>query len=159
MGAHWIHGPSPGNPVFCLASRYGLLGPEAAREENQQVEAGGHPPMPSVTYGSSGKVLNPKAVREARDLFYTLLASTRAFQGSKEPPWPSVGQYMRAEIARTVPTMAAGQEDSRQLQLAVLAACLKLECCISGTHSMDLVGLEPFGEYVSLPGLDCTFPG
>ncbi|XP_066180411.1 peroxisomal N(1)-acetyl-spermine/spermidine oxidase [Sylvia atricapilla] len=159
MGAHWIHGPSPGNPVFCLASRYGLLGPEAAREENQQVEAGGHPPMPSVTYGSSGKVLNPKAVREARDLFYALLASTRAFQGSKEPPWPSVGQYVRAEIARTVPTMAGGQENARQLQLAVLAACLKLECCISGTHSMDLVGLEPFGEYVSLPGLDCTFPG
>ncbi|XP_072786952.1 peroxisomal N(1)-acetyl-spermine/spermidine oxidase isoform X2 [Taeniopygia guttata] len=159
MGAHWIHGPSPGNPVFCLASRYGLLGPEAAREENQQVEAGGHPPMPSVTYGSSGKVLNPKAVREARDLFYAVLASTRAFQGSKEPPWPSVGQYVRAEIARTVPTMARGQEDARRLQLAVLAACLKLECCISGTHSMDLVGLEPFGEYVSLPGLDCTFPG
>ncbi|NXH94334.1 PAOX oxidase, partial [Pachycephala philippinensis] len=159
MGAHWIHGPSPGNPVFCLASRYGLLGPEAAREENQQVEAGGHPPMPSVTYGSSGKVLNPKAVREARDLFYALLASTRAFQGSKEPPWPSVGQYVRAEIARTVPTMAGGQDDARRLQLAVLAACLKLECCISGTHSMDLVALEPFGEYVSLPGLDCTFPG
>uniref|UniRef100_A0A8C5TXB1 Amine oxidase domain-containing protein n=1 Tax=Malurus cyaneus samueli TaxID=2593467 RepID=A0A8C5TXB1_9PASS len=159
MGAHWIHGPSPGNPVFCLASSYGLLGPEAALEENQQVEAGGHPPMPAVTYGSSGKVLNPKAVREARDLFYALLASTRAFQGSKEPPWPSVGQYVRAEIARTIPTMAGGQEDARRLQLAVLAACLKLECCISGTHSMDLVALEPFGEYVSLPGLDCTFPG
>ncbi|NWY19135.1 PAOX oxidase, partial [Aphelocoma coerulescens] len=153
MGAHWIHGPSPGNPVFCLASRYGLLGPEAAREENQQVEAGGHPPMPSITYGSSGKVLSPKAVREARDLFYALLASTRTFQGSKKPPCPSVGQYLQAEIARTVP-----QEDARQLQLAVLTTCLKLECCISGTHSMDLVALEPFGEYVSLPGLDCTFP-
>ncbi|KAM4774362.1 peroxisomal N(1)-acetyl-spermine/spermidine oxidase-like isoform 2-T2 [Cyanocitta cristata] len=153
MGAHWIHGPSPGNPVFCLASRYGLLGPEAACEENQQVEAGGHPPMPSVTYGSSGKVLSPKAVREARDLFYALLASARTFQGSKKPPCPSVGQYLQAEIARTVP-----QEDARQLQMAMLATCLKLECCISGTHSMDLVALEPFGEYVSLPGLDCTFP-
>ncbi|NWW72768.1 PAOX oxidase, partial [Climacteris rufus] len=159
MGAHWIHGPSPGNPVFCLASRYGLLGPEAAREENQQLEAGGHPPMHAVPYGSSGKVLSPKAVREARDLFYALLASIRAFQGSTEPPAPSVGQYVRAEIARRVPTLGGGQEDARRLQLAVLAACLKLECCISGTHSMDLVALEPFGEYVSLPGLDCTFPG
>ncbi|NXG66834.1 PAOX oxidase, partial [Hemiprocne comata] len=159
MGAHWIHGPSPGNPVFCLATDYGLLGPEAARVENQQVEAGGHPPLPSVTYGSSGKVLDPRAVSEARNLFDTLLASTRAFQGARELPAPSVGQYLQAEIARRVPTLGRGQEEARRLWLAVLAARFKLECCISGTHSMDLVALEPFGEYVSLPGLDCTFPG
>ncbi|NXJ55562.1 PAOX oxidase, partial [Spizaetus tyrannus] len=159
MGAHWIHGPSPGNPVFCLATHYGLLGPEAAREENQQVEAGGHPPLPSVTYGSSGRVLSPQVVNEARDLFNTLLASARGFCGSEELPAPSVGQYLRTEIARRVPALGRGEEDAQRLQLAALAACLKLECCISGTHSMDLVALEPFGEYVSLPGLDCTFPG
>ncbi|NXV77965.1 PAOX oxidase, partial [Atlantisia rogersi] len=159
MGAHWIHGPSPGNPIFQLATSYGLLGPEAAREENQRVEAGGHPPLPSVTYGSSGTVLSPQTVNEARDLFDTLLASARAFQGAKELPAPSVGQYLRAEIGPKVPTFGGGEEDARRLWLAVLATCLKLECCISGTHSMDLVALEPFGEYVSLPGLDCTFPG
>ncbi|NXU53781.1 PAOX oxidase, partial [Turnix velox] len=159
MGAHWIHGPSPDNPVFQLATDYGLLGPEASLEENQQVEVDGHPIMPSITYGSSGKVLSPTAVVEARQLFHTLLESTRAFQGNKEPPVPSVGQYLREEIARRVPNLGGGQEDARRLQLAILAACFKLECCISGTHSMDLVALEPFGEYVSLPGLDCTFPG
>ncbi|XP_051474653.1 peroxisomal N(1)-acetyl-spermine/spermidine oxidase isoform X3 [Apus apus] len=159
MGAHWIHGPSPGNPVFCLATDYGLLGPEAAREENQQAEAGGHPPLPSVTYGSSGKVLDPRAVSEAHDLFDTLLATTRAFRGAGELPAPSVGQYLRAEITRRVPALGGGQEEARRLRLAVLATCFKLECCISGTHSMDLVALEPFGEYISLPGLDCTFPG
>ncbi|NXY92454.1 PAOX oxidase, partial [Alcedo cyanopectus] len=132
--------------------------PEAAREENQLVEAGGHPPLPSVTYGSSGRVLSPQVVSEARKLFDTLLASARAFQGSKELPAPSVGQFVRAEISQRV-TTAEGGESSQRLQLAVLAACLKLECCISGTHSMDLVALEPFGEYISLPGLDCTFPG
>ncbi|NWR63205.1 PAOX oxidase, partial [Bucorvus abyssinicus] len=159
MGAHWIHGPSPGNPVFHLATCYGLLGPEAAREENQQVEAGGHPLLPSVTYGSSGRVLSPQALSKARDLFNTLLASTRAFQGAKELPAASVGQYLRVEIAQRIPTLVGVEEETWRLQLAVLAACLKLECCISGTHSMDLVALEPFGEYVSLPGLDCTFPG
>ncbi|XP_074730215.1 peroxisomal N(1)-acetyl-spermine/spermidine oxidase isoform X1 [Strix uralensis] len=159
MGAHWIHGPSPGNPIFCLATSYGLLGPEAAREENQQAEAGGHPPLASVTYSSSGRALSPQVVSEAHDLFNTLLASARAFQGAEEPPAPSVGQYLRAEIARRVPAQAGCEEDAWQLRLAILAACLKLECCISGTHSMDLVALEPFGEYVSLPGLDCTFPG
>ncbi|XP_009951263.1 PREDICTED: peroxisomal N(1)-acetyl-spermine/spermidine oxidase, partial [Leptosomus discolor] len=88
---------------------------------------GGHPPLPSITYGSSGKVLSPQAVSEAHNLFDTLLASARAFRGAEQLPALSVGQY--------------------------------LECCISGTHSMDLVALEPFGEYISLPGLDCTFPG
>ncbi|XP_061204068.1 peroxisomal N(1)-acetyl-spermine/spermidine oxidase isoform X2 [Neopsephotus bourkii] len=159
MGAHWIHGPSPGNPVFCLATRYGLLGPDAAREENQRAEAGGHPPLPSITYGSSGRALSPQAVSEAHDLFDTLLASARNFRGAEEPPAPSVGQYVRAEITRRVPALGGGEEDARRLQLAILATCLKLECCISGTHSMDLVALEPFGEYISLPGLDCTFPG
>ncbi|NXS56348.1 PAOX oxidase, partial [Brachypteracias leptosomus] len=159
MGAHWIHGPSPGNPIFCLATRYGLLGPEAAQEENQRVEAGGHPPLPSVTYGSSGRLLSPQVVSETWDLFHTLLASARNFQGAEEQPAASVGQYLRAEIAQRVSASGAGEDNHWQLRLAVLATCLKLECCISGTHSMDLVALEPFGEYVSLPGLDCTFPG
>ncbi|KAM9379865.1 peroxisomal N(1)-acetyl-spermine/spermidine oxidase [Phaethornis superciliosus] len=159
MGAHWIHGPSPGNPVFRLATEYGLLGPEAAREENQRAEVGGRLPLHSVTYGSSGRVLDPQAVSEAHDLFDTLLASTHTPWEAGKVPAPSVGQYLRAEISRRIPELAGGHEELQRLQLAVLAACLKLECCISGTHSMDLVALEPFREYVSLPGLDCTVPG
>ncbi|OXB75324.1 UNVERIFIED_CONTAM: hypothetical protein H355_008630 [Colinus virginianus] len=158
LGAHWIHGPSEGNPVFRLASGYGLLGPGAAEEENQRVEAKGHPLLSGVTYGSSGKVLSPELVNGTRRLFSELLDSAQALAGTEKPPSTSVGQYMREEIAR----LAAGwdeDKDDKQLRLAVLSACLKLECCISGTHSMDMVALGSFGEYTSLPGLDCTFPG
>ncbi|OXB52601.1 hypothetical protein ASZ78_014516 [Callipepla squamata] len=156
LGAHWIHGPSEGNPVFRLASGYGLLGPGAAEEENQRVEAKGL--LSGVTYGSSGKVLSPELVNGTRRLFSELLDSAQALAGTEKPPSTSVGQYMREEI----PRLAAGwdeDEDDKRLRLAVLSACLKLECCISGTHSMDMVALGSFGEYTSLPGLDCTFPG
>ncbi|XP_032046747.1 peroxisomal N(1)-acetyl-spermine/spermidine oxidase isoform X2 [Aythya fuligula] len=158
LGAHWIHGPSEGNPVFHLASCYGLLGPSAAEKENQQVEAGGHPLLPCVTYGSSGKVLRPELVSSTRALFSELLGSAQAFLHAKELPAAGVGQYLRAELARLAPTWDEN-EDSKRLRLAILSTCLKLECCISGTHSMDLVALGSFGEYTSLPGLDCTFPG
>ncbi|XP_069719752.1 peroxisomal N(1)-acetyl-spermine/spermidine oxidase isoform X2 [Phaenicophaeus curvirostris] len=160
LGAHWIHGPSPENAAFRLAAGYGLLGAAAAEEENQRAEARGRPPPPCVTYGGSGRALSPGAVDEARRLFEALLASACAFAGAgaAEPPLPSVGQFLRAEIARRAPALG-GDEEARRLLLAVLAACLKLECCISGCHSMDLVALRPFGEYVCLPGRDCTFPG
>nr|XP_047925279.1 peroxisomal N(1)-acetyl-spermine/spermidine oxidase [Anser cygnoides] len=158
LGAHWIHGPSEGNPVFRLASCWGLLGPGAAEEENQRVEAGGHPLLPCVTYGSSGKVLSPELVSSTRALFAELLGSTQAFLHAKELPAAGVGQYLRAELARLAHAWDEN-EDSKRLRLAILSTCLKLECCISGTHSMDLVALGSFGEYTSLPGLDCTFPG
>ncbi|XP_021237501.1 peroxisomal N(1)-acetyl-spermine/spermidine oxidase isoform X1 [Numida meleagris] len=158
LGAHWIHGPSEGNPVFRLASSYGLLGPGATEEENQQVEAKGHPLLPVVTYGSSGKVLSPELVNGTRSLFTELLGSAQALVGTEKSPATSVGQYMRAEIARLASSWDEDKDD-KQLRLAILSACLKLECCISGTHSMDMVALGSFGEYTSLPGLDCTFPG
>ncbi|XP_008563042.1 PREDICTED: peroxisomal N(1)-acetyl-spermine/spermidine oxidase-like [Galeopterus variegatus] len=91
-------------------------------------------------------------------LFYGLIDQTREFLHAAETPAPSVGQFLRKEVRRH----AAGwteDEDSKQLRLAILNAFLNVECCVSGTHSMDLVALAPFGEYTVLPGLDCTFSG
>lgn len=47
----------------------------------------------------------------------------------------------------------------RSLRLCAISNMLKVECCVNGTHSMDDVGLGAFGQYKTLPGLDCTFPG
>uniref|UniRef100_A0A8C3T8Z9 Peroxisomal N(1)-acetyl-spermine/spermidine oxidase n=1 Tax=Chelydra serpentina TaxID=8475 RepID=A0A8C3T8Z9_CHESE len=97
-------------------------------------------------------------VFQLANLFSTLLDQTREFLHVPQVPVPSVGQYMRKEIAQQVKEWT-DDDETKWLKLAILNMYLKLECCISGTHSMDQVGLGPFGEYTMLPGLDCTFPG
>lgn len=50
-------------------------------------------------------------------------------------------------------------ESAKSLLMCTISTLLKLECGINGAHSMDDVGLGAFGQYKTLPGLDCTFPG
>ncbi|XP_075390412.1 peroxisomal N(1)-acetyl-spermine/spermidine oxidase [Tenrec ecaudatus] len=158
MGAQWIHGPSQGNPIFQLAAQYGLLGEKELSEESQQLEVGGHPGLPSVSYTSSGRSVSPELVVEMSELFYALLDQTRDFLYSAQTPIPSVGQFLKQELSRHVANWPEDQ-DTRKLKLALLNSLFNLECCVSGTHSMDLVALGPFGEYTMFPGQDCTFKG
>uniref|UniRef100_A0A670ZSW4 L-amino-acid oxidase n=1 Tax=Pseudonaja textilis TaxID=8673 RepID=A0A670ZSW4_PSETE len=158
VGAQWIHGPSKENPVFRLAAEAGLLDDDALSEENQQVEAGGHPAGPFAWYSSQGRELDAEAGRSAGAFFAGLLEEARGFVHVDRPPVPSVGEYLRGAVAREL-REAAGEEEARRLQLAVLRSYFHLECCVNGTDSLDELALGPFGEYAMLPGLDCTFPG
>nr|DBA15460.1 TPA: hypothetical protein GDO54_004668 [Pyxicephalus adspersus] len=155
MGAQWIHGPSPENPVFQLSSQYNLVGPDALREENQKVDVGGHPPDIPVIYSSSGKEINPTLVENVTNLYYEWLEKSRNFTKDTCSPDDSVGSFMRREILRS---SKEWNKDVSELNMAILRALLNVECCVSGTHSMDHVALCPFGEYTMFLGLDCTFP-
>lgn len=158
MGAHWIHGPSQGNPVFQLAAAFGLLGEKELSEENQRVETGGHLDLRSICCTSSGTRVSLELVAEMASLFYGLIDQTREFLHVPETPVPSVGEYLKKEIGQQVAHWTEDAE-TKKLKLAILNNFFNTECCISGTHSMDLVALAPFGEYTVLPGLDCTFSG
>ncbi|XP_028369937.1 peroxisomal N(1)-acetyl-spermine/spermidine oxidase isoform X2 [Phyllostomus discolor] len=158
IGAHWIHGPSQGNPVFQLAAKHGLLGHQELSEENQQIETGGHVGLPSESYASSGGRVSLELVAEMGSLFYSLLDQSREFLHVAEAPVPSVGEYLKNEIHQRVAGWPEAEE-AKKLKLAILNNFFNVECCVSGTHSMDLVALGPFGEYTVLPGLDCTVPG
>ncbi|XP_049646509.1 peroxisomal N(1)-acetyl-spermine/spermidine oxidase [Suncus etruscus] len=158
MGAHWIHGPSKGNPIFQLAAEYGLLGEKELSEENQLVDTEGHLELPSVSYTSSGGRVSLELVAEVADLFYSLLDQTKQFLHSTNSPVPSVGEFLRMELSHLV-TGWTHNPEIRRLKLGLLNSFFNLECCVSGTHSLDLLALVPFGEYTTLPGLDCTFPG
>lgn len=158
IGAQWIHGPSQDNPVFQLAAKCGLLGDKELSEENQKIETGGHVDLPSVSYASSGGRVSPELVAEMGRLFHSLIDRSREFLRTAEVPVPSVGEYLKNEVHRHVAGWPEGEE-AKRLKLAVLNNFFNVECCVSGTHSMDLVALGPFGEYTVLPGLDCMVPG
>ena len=157
VGAHWIHGPSEGNPVFRLAAKYGLLGEKALSEENQLIETGGHVGLPSVSYASSGVSVSLELVAEMARLFHGLIDQTREFLQAAETAPPSVGEYLKEKIRQHMASWTE-DEETKKLKLAILKNLFNVECCVSGTHSLDLVALAPFGEYTVLPGLDCTFP-
>ncbi|KAM9324109.1 peroxisomal N(1)-acetyl-spermine/spermidine oxidase [Gastrophryne carolinensis] len=151
VGAQWIHGPSPQNPIFRLAAQFGLLRPEALLEENQKINVGGHPAELPVVYSSSGKQVDPNLVMNVSSMYSGWLEKSRNFTKSVCSPDASVGSFLRQEMAQS-------SQDWDQLSLALLRGLLNIECCISGTHSMDHLALCPYGEYTMLPGLDCTFP-
>ncbi|XP_029926477.1 peroxisomal N(1)-acetyl-spermine/spermidine oxidase [Myripristis murdjan] len=159
IGANWIHGPSEGNPVFCLARQYGLLDPAALTPENQAMDIEGHPPWVPSWFSSSGRRLSAEDMFPAVEMFAELLEESVKFENGGEA-WPSVGEYIRAEAPQRAAEQWKDERESvRALRMCLMSNLLKVECCVNGTHSMDDVGLGAFSQYKHLPGLDCTFPG
>ncbi|KAI7805915.1 peroxisomal N(1)-acetyl-spermine/spermidine oxidase [Triplophysa rosa] len=159
IGANWIHGPSKENPVFRLACDYQLLDKESMSEENQAVDIGGHPLFVPNWFTSSGRKLGPEVMGPALEFFMKILERSQQFYDSGGEPMPSVGKFVKSEAKRLAPEEWKEDQANINIRMAMINTLLKLECCVSGTHTLDEVGLGAFGMYKTLPGLDCTFPG
>ncbi|XP_068111424.1 peroxisomal N(1)-acetyl-spermine/spermidine oxidase-like [Hyperolius riggenbachi] len=155
VGAQWIHGPSPQNPVFGLASRYNLLQPDALLEENQKFYLKSLPYGAPDVYSSSGKKISSEKFMKVLDMYMDWLEKAATFTNDNCSSDASVGSFLREEITHR------SQEWEKTMvgtYMAFLKGMLNVEDSISGTHTQDHVALCPFGESTILPGRDCTFP-
>ncbi len=146
--------------MFRLACEYQLLDKESMTEENQAIDVGGHHRrfVPNW-FTSSGQKLRPEKLGPVVEFFMTLLERSQQFHDSGGEPLPSVGEFVKAEVERLAPEEWKEDQANTALKRSMINTLLKVECCVSGTHTMDDVGLGAFGMYKTLPGLDCTFPG
>ncbi|XP_063346969.1 uncharacterized protein LOC134639615 [Pelmatolapia mariae] len=113
-----------------------------------------------IKTGRIGRELNAEDILSAQKLFLELINESSDFQSQRGEPWPSVGDFLRAQVQQhAAEKWKDVDEATRSLRLCVISNMLKVECCVNGTHSMDEVSMGAFGLYKTLPGLDCTFPG
>uniref|UniRef100_A0A673HGB1 Peroxisomal N(1)-acetyl-spermine/spermidine oxidase-like n=1 Tax=Sinocyclocheilus rhinocerous TaxID=307959 RepID=A0A673HGB1_9TELE len=143
--ANWIHGPSTENPVFCLACDNQLLDKESMSEENQAIDVGGHPLFVPNWFTSSGRKLGPEKLGPVVEFFMKLLERSQQFHDSGGEPLPSVEEFVKAEVERLAPEEWKEDQANIAVKMAKINTLLKVECCVSGTHTMDDVGLGAFG--------------
>ncbi|XP_068111423.1 peroxisomal N(1)-acetyl-spermine/spermidine oxidase-like [Hyperolius riggenbachi] len=156
IGAQWIHGPSPENPIFELASHYNLLRPDALLEENQKRDRKDYlSSIPYIIYSSSGKKINPEVFMNVTDMFYESYERATNFTKDNCSSDASVGRFLREEIMRI---SQEWEETMAGSYLAYLNGLISAELSDDGVHTLDNLALCPYGEYIPLPGRDCTFP-
>uniref|UniRef100_UPI00358F0DD8 peroxisomal N(1)-acetyl-spermine/spermidine oxidase isoform X2 n=1 Tax=Myxine glutinosa TaxID=7769 RepID=UPI00358F0DD8 len=165
LGATWIHGPSPGNAVFRVASAHGLLedGDDRAMRQAAVGKAHSKGARPLAYWTNLGRTNDVKA--EAASSYYEELIEDvqKMFRSDQEVHSKhaglSVGQYIKQQVAKRVADeWSKDDEELLRIKLGTLSMRLKEEASISGANSMDQVDLISFGEYVALPGEDCVFP-
>ncbi|XP_058651709.1 peroxisomal N(1)-acetyl-spermine/spermidine oxidase-like [Onychostoma macrolepis] len=92
-------------------------------------------------FTSSGRKLRPEKLRPVVEFFINLLKRSQQFHDSGGEPLPSVGEFVKAEVERLAPEEWKEDQANTALRLGMINTLLKLECCVSGTHTMDDVGL------------------
>jgi spermine oxidase len=133
LGANWIHGVL-GNPIFELAISHGLVD-ILQTPQNRKV----------VALCEDGKQIPFEILQEIYEAYLVFLRRCEEyFLAEYVPPdgIESVGQHIKLEIDLYLKSIT--NKSDRHLREMIFACLLKRECCITGCHSMDEIGMFTF---------------
>lgn len=131
LGANWIHGVL-GNPIFELAISHGLIDILQAPQHRRV-----------VALCEDGKQVPFDVLQEIYEAYLVFLRRCEEyFLAEYVPPDDvySVGQHIKLEIDLYLKSIS--DKKDKNLREMIFKCLLKRECCITGCHSMDEIGIQ-----------------
>ncbi|XP_023337296.1 peroxisomal N(1)-acetyl-spermine/spermidine oxidase isoform X2 [Eurytemora carolleeae] len=157
LGAQWIHGGCPGNPLFNYASTKKLLGSKVKRVGDDQEDD--YPT--GYFYTSQGRIIDRDISNKAWDIYENINDETEFSFKNAEPSLQgqSLGEFYKKRVKEEIRKLKKddySRNEMKDIEMVVESLSLMLAGYLG--DSLEEASLYLYGSSEELPGEDVVVP-